>query len=656
LAFLSRHELWYGRDEPAVESRSLSAGPVSVELTGADLHYIRAVGIELIRRLYVAVRDHNWKTVAAEVLEFDLQKGHDSFALRYEAFCRTDEIDLCWSCEIEGHRDGTITAEIVAVPERNFRYNRIGFCILLAPNSAGMPYRAKTPEGQIKGELPLLVAARETLDGKPCPLFPSHNELEVDLEREITVRLVYEGDLFEMEDQRNWTDASFKTYSTPLSLGFPHRARKGEAIRQRVTASFLVPKLAATAGDPYPRPPRLTLGDPLPVSLPRIGLGAASHGKALTEREVALLRNVQPDHLRIDVDLGEPVRTEIERLAREAAALHTAVELAVCPTDDAEGGVAELASALSLSGATICRVLVLNQDEPSTASRWVQLARDRLGPLLGEVPYAGGTNAYFCHVNQHRPDPGVVDAIVYSITPQVHAFDETSIVESAQMQAETVRTALSFSAGKPIVISPVTMLPRFNPSATESEPEPPPGTLPPEVDPRQMSLFAAAWTVASAKYLAESGVHAVTYYETTGWRGILEIEDGPPLPERFRSRPGMVFPIYHVLADLGERKRASLRSLVSTAPLSVDGLALDDGRSLRLLVACLVPQPQTLILEQLPDGIVSLRRLNESTAQVALLDPELFRFRQAEEHKISGGQIELELAPFEIVRMDVGHA
>jgi len=27
-----------------------------------------------------------------------------------------------------------------------------------------------------------------------------------------------------MEDQRNWTDASFKTYSTPLALGFPHRS------------------------------------------------------------------------------------------------------------------------------------------------------------------------------------------------------------------------------------------------------------------------------------------------------------------------------------------------------------------------------------------------------------------------------------------------
>jgi len=33
------------------------------------------------------------------------------------------------------------------------------------------------------------------------------------------VRLL--GDVFETEDHRNWTDANFKTYGTPLRLLFP---------------------------------------------------------------------------------------------------------------------------------------------------------------------------------------------------------------------------------------------------------------------------------------------------------------------------------------------------------------------------------------------------------------------------------------------------
>ena len=51
---------------------------------------------------------------------------------------------------------------------------------------------------------------------------------------------------------------------------------------------------------------------------------------------------------------------------------------------------------------------------------------------------------------------------------------------------------------------------------------------------------------------AESGVSSATYYETTGWRGVMETAQGSPLPELFPSLPGGVFPLYHVFADLTE--------------------------------------------------------------------------------------------------------
>ena len=55
---------------------------------------------------------------------------------------------------------------------------------------------------------------------------------KIELADGLWARFEFEGDLFEMEDQRNWTDASFKTYSTPISLGWPHRAQAGQEIRQ----------------------------------------------------------------------------------------------------------------------------------------------------------------------------------------------------------------------------------------------------------------------------------------------------------------------------------------------------------------------------------------------------------------------------------------
>ena len=47
-----------------------------------------------------------------------------------------------------------------------------------------------------------------------------------------------EGDTFEMEDHRNWTDANFKTYCTPLAKPYPVRVESGTTIQQTVTVTL----------------------------------------------------------------------------------------------------------------------------------------------------------------------------------------------------------------------------------------------------------------------------------------------------------------------------------------------------------------------------------------------------------------------------------
>jgi hypothetical protein len=240
---------------------------------------------------------------------------------------------------------------------------------------------------------------------------------------------------------------------------------------------------------------------------------------------------------------------------------------------------------------------------------------------------------------------------VYSINPQVHAFDELSMVETVAAQAETVTSARALCRDLPIIVSPVTLKPRFNPNATGPEPAPPPDQLPPPVDPRQMSLFGAAWTLGSLKYLAECGAASVTYYETTGWRGVIESETGSPLPDCFPSEPGMVFPLYHILADLADCKAGQLLACQSSEPLAVLGLALRNGATRRILLANLTPTPLQLALGPLKAETVCLRRLNTETAPSAMSDPQ--RFRSAGETMVvTGGQLTVALSPCETVRID----
>src|SRR5699024_31691 len=56
------------------------------------------------------------------------------------------------------------------------------------------------------------------------------------------VELLLEGDTFEMEDQRNWSDASFKIYNRPLALPTPYLLQVGQVVKQHVRIALLAPE------------------------------------------------------------------------------------------------------------------------------------------------------------------------------------------------------------------------------------------------------------------------------------------------------------------------------------------------------------------------------------------------------------------------------
>ena len=241
------------------------------------------------------------------------------------------------------------------------------------------------------------------------------------------------------------------------------------------------------------------------------------------------------------------------------------------------------------------RWLIFHVEEKVTRPQWVQMARQALSPLTPGVPFGAGTNAYFAELNRERPDLDGLDFVSYSLNPQVHAFDNASLVENLQGQADTVRSARAFCGDVPIVVSPITLRPRFNPNATGNNAPPDPNELPFEVDTRQMSLLGAGWTLGSLKALCESGVHSITYYETTGWRGVMETASGSPLPNKFPSVPGEIFPLYYVFRDIATFAGGGwMLPTTSSDPLRIVSMALYSQPFFVVLCANLTPVPQSL--------------------------------------------------------------
>ena len=76
--------------------RELRAGPLSCLLDGIDLRYVRNGDAELVRRLFVAVRDAAWGTVAPQIRDLEVEDGGDSFRVSFEALHESGELRFRW--------------------------------------------------------------------------------------------------------------------------------------------------------------------------------------------------------------------------------------------------------------------------------------------------------------------------------------------------------------------------------------------------------------------------------------------------------------------------------------------------------------------------------------------------------------------------------
>ncbi|HLV36877.1 MAG TPA: hypothetical protein VKY59_17270 [Spirillospora sp.] len=642
MTVLEKNILSYGSPDPLPEAVELRAGPVTVQYAGGDIRYIRVGPHEILRRVYAAVRDHNWHTITPRIHNEQIEQRDDGFQVDFDAVHVQGDIDFTWHGRITGAADGTIIFTFDGVANATFRRNRIGFCVLHPTHLAGQPCTVRHVDGrEADSRFPLYISPHQ-------PFFDIRaiaHEVAPGLRAEVLM----EGETFEMEDQRNWTDASYKTYCTPLGLPFPVTVEQGTTIQQAITIRLYGD--APSVGDSQKPALTFRITDQV-VPLPALGLGVASHAEPLTEAEIARLTVLNPAHLRVDLWLnGETWRAALQQASREAHALGSGLEIALFLSDAAEAELDALKAALADIQAPVARWLIFHSGEKSTREQWLLLARDRLGDT--GAPIGTGTDYFFTELNRERPPVAAADCIVYSINPQVHAFDNVDLIETLAVQATTVESARQFSAGKPIVISPVTLKMRRNPNATGPQPETPPGQLPPQVDARQMSLFGAVWTLGSIKHLAEAGAHSVTYYETSGWRGVMETTSGAPVPDQFPSIPGGVFTLYHVLADVGEFAGGEVVRSESSDSLIFDGLVLRAAGRERILLANYTPQPQTITLPDV-QGRVTIRRLDDSNAEDAMRAPEAYRQSAGTPGQGDAGGLRIDLPPYGVVRVDLG--
>lgn len=641
----------FGRPTPPHPPIGLRAGPLTALLDGPDLRHVRLGGVELVQRVYIAVRDAPWNTIPATYTDWVRDIGPDRFEVRFRARHRHEAIDFAWDGRIVGTPDGRIAYEMDGVCHGVFAYSKIGVNVHHdLPGSVERPYRARHGDRTWTGRLPAAIDPQRIVDGTLSGMFDPYEELAIEVVDGLEAVVALEGDLLELQDHRNWTDANFKSYGTPLALGFPFESQDGQRIRQVLTIGY-----EGSAHDRVEPPLGIAIGAPTGSTMPSIGLGMASDGTALSDREAAAIAALGPDHLRVDLPLRDDGWVAaLDRAIEEAERIGSALELALQVPAGAERALTALAARLAAASVTVARALVYPAADgfsalaSTTPPALVVSVRDALTPVAPGIVVAGGTDQSFADINRARPTDAAIAGLCFAISPTIHAADDASIFENLAGQGEVVRFAREVAAPRSIHVSPVTIATRFGPyPGGPAGPDDPP----PAVDPRQVALLGAAWTAASIGELARAGAASVTFYETAGWRGVVERDAGCPMPDRFPSRPGQAYPLYHPLADAIALRGAPARALQPSDALLVGGFAADGPRGTVVVVANLTPERRSVIVHGLT-GAVRLRILDETTADQATDAPDTFRASAGSLLTVQGGTAALDLGPYAVARLE----
>lgn len=559
------------RDAAATADRRVSAGPVTAVLLDGDLRTVVVHGVEIVRRIYVAVRDLDWNTIEGAVESSRLEKTAGGFRFVQTSRHTAGDIDLRITVEAVGDPDGALSYRMQATALSAFAYAKIGICVHHPVRGfAGQSYVASTPGGSIRGEIPVAIGPQIHLpDGTDAPLWDPFSALDLTHESGAIVRHRFTGNLWEIEDQRNWTDANYKSASTPAHLGYHHEARKAQVWRQSVGVTCHgFPALARAARR---TPLELKVGAPVGARMPSLGVEVT--GRAADPEAVARLN---PGHVRVTLDTAR----RSDATAALDAAGDARLEIAILLRGEAASAAASVVDLLEPLENRVARLIVLHADEESTSGTTIAAVRDALGAV--PYPVITGTDYYFNQLNRHRLPRGTADGVAWTINPQIHAFDDLSIMESLEAHADQVRTARTFLPEGSLHVSPVTLRPRFNAVAVTTDGR---AEIPP--DPRQHSPLTGAWTLGSIAQLATAGVASVTYFEASGPKGVVHDD-------------GRTSPAFHVLDRASALEGREILAVHGAVPDVIAAIAVATEEGILLLVANLGPEPIEILVEGRP--------------------------------------------------------
>lgn len=562
--------------QPSIDSSRhlVTVGRLEATLDGSALRWIRLDGVEVLRCIDLTVREPDWGTVLPHIQSVVETADRSSVTISIGASYRASGIELDAVCRIALDAS-TVTYRVEYEVPSEARLNRIGVIVLHPMSVAGRRLVVDHPGGSEEIGFPVAIdpniVATDIVGLGWRPITGVHGRVE------------FEGDDWEMEDQRNWTDASFKSYPRPLRLPFPFTLAAGTRGTCAVHASF----------EGSPRSSRrapavaLDLPDRTVARLPSLGTEVRSF--PLLREHLGVGHALRLGHLRVGVDAqGDEVGSALERLAQvKAVGFPFEVDVVTNPGSGSLPGIVDALRDSACVGVNVFSAKspsALDSDSDAVAS-WASLASS-----AGlRAPIGAGTRANFTELNRTHP-PAQADIVTYGVNPQVHAFDGESILETVGTIAAITRQASKISARRPLSV------------VVSGWPRPADVLAPCKHDPRFLEPLGTAWL---------TGMLASMSAPTVSRLSLLTLDE---LASAWRADSATA----RLIASLSELEDPRL--LVAPAPMDVAILAIRHHHGYRILVANLRLEPSSARVRLPIDGPWSMRSLTAAGSKTRALN------------------------------------
>jgi len=355
------------------------------------------------------------------------------------------------------------------------------------------------------------------------------NNLSYEMFDSIALNIRFDGIHFEMEDQRNWGDASYKIYSGSLLDPFPYKENKNSAFHQEIEITV---REKNNSLETISNQNIIPLNIQEEYAMPKIGI------KVDNETNGIDIVNVDFVYHLVDFERNTESKPNFNNLPIYLVALIDHTKKVKDIVKDIKDYI--LSNKISVDKILICPKIYLNSFQP--AGEWPSVPK--LGDYykeakiqLPDVHIFSGMVTNFTELNRKKPD-GKFDGINFSFTPIVHDASDYGVLDTPNSLKYILHSVNNFSKDTPIHIGPMTLGMHFNPYGEKLAANIDQVRLEmTDFDPRHDSLIGLNWTIAVFAETLSKNTKFITIASLKGVHGILT--------ESNQKRP--LFYIYEVL-------------------------------------------------------------------------------------------------------------